>query len=360
MFESIAGYFPILYSICMIIFLYGPDDYRARQKIAELREKFIKEVDKDGTSAVSLDGAKATIQELSDAYRPAALFSKRRFVSLSGALANKHKEFVEELEDFLEKEKENENILVVYEPDFIEKKIAGKTLIMKPGADDKPAPLNKAEKKLYDRLLKSQFTQSFFPLSQLELQKTLAGMAKQAGASLSVPAANLLLRLVGSDLWPLSREIGKLAAFAQSKAGEGNEAIISEGDVRSMVSQSVTESIFALTDALGNKQTGAALKLLLEQLAGGAHPQYILTMMLWQFKTLASVRQGLDDGISPQALAKSLGLHPYVLEKSINQVRKFSLDSLKRALNKLIELDFKMKTGQGSLAELLPVTVASL
>jgi DNA polymerase-3 subunit delta len=83
-------------------------------------------------------------------------------------------------------------------------------------------------------------------------------------------------------------------------------------------------------------------------------------MMLWQFKTLASVRQGLDSGKTSKELAKSLGLHPYVLEKSINQVRKFNLVSLQNAINRLIDLDFKSKTGQGKLEELLPVVLVSL
>lgn len=345
----------------MIIFLYGPDDFRARQKIGELRDKFVKEVDPDGSSVMALDGSKITLKELADAYRPAALFAKRRFVSLTHVLSNKHKEFIDELDAFLEHEKAHENILVIYEPGFIEKKIAGKNLIMKPGADDKAVPLSKAEKKLYDRLTKSQFTQAFLPLSLPELQKALAALTKQAGASLSLPAAQLLIRLVGTDLWPLSREISKLAAYACARIdAKDAEAVITEADVRLMVSQSASESIFALTDALGNRQTATALKLLQDQLDAGAHPQYLLTMMLWQFKTLASVRQGLDEGIAPKDLAKALGLHPYVLEKSVNQVRKFNFDALKRAINTLIGLDYKMKSGQGSLDELLPMALATM
>ncbi|QQS60303.1 DNA polymerase III subunit delta [Candidatus Falkowbacteria bacterium] len=342
----------------MIIFLYGPDDFRAKQKINELREKFIKEVDPTGSSVVSIDGAKTTIDELSTLYRPASLFSKRRFITLSNIMNNKQVEILEELGEFLQKEKNNENILVIYEPNFVEKKIAGKNLIMKPGADNKTLPLNKIEKKLFDYLVKSQFVQFFDVLSGSDLTKLLLTMIKKNGVRISNSTLQLLTGLVGTDLWLLSQEINKLSAYALASGKE--EATITDEMVKEMVSQSLIDGIFSLTDALGNRQASLAVKLFNEQIIGGAHPHYLLTMMLWQFKTLASVRQGLDSGKTSKELAKSLGLHPYVLEKSINQVRKFNLISLQNAINRLIDLDFKSKTGQGKLEELLPVVLVSL
>lgn len=343
----------------MIIFLYGPDDFRAKQKINELRNKFIKDIDPTSSSVVAVDGQKTSIDELATLYRPASLFSTRRFITLENMVGNKHPEFLEELEEFLKKEKNNENILVIYEPNFVEKKIAGKNLIMKPGVDNKTSPLNKVEKKLFDYLAKSQFVQFFDVLSGRELAKLLGIIAKKNGALISTSATQLLLGLVGSDLWSLSQEIAKLAAYVSSKATK-EEPIITDEVVKEMVHQSLIDGIFSLTDALGNRQTGLAIKLLNDQLNSGAHPNYLLTMMLWQFKTLASVRQGLDSGQPSKDLAKSLGLHPYVLEKSINQVRKFNLISLEAAINKLVELDYKSKTGQGKLEELLPVMLVSL
>lgn len=342
----------------MIIFLYGPDDFRAKQKINELREKFIKEVDPTGSSMVSIDGAKTTIDELSTLYRPVSLFSKRRFITLSNIMNNKQAEILEELGEFLQKEKNNENILVIYEPNFVEKKIAGKNLIMKPGADNKTLPLNKIEKKLFDYLVKSQFVQFFDVLSGREMTNFLETRAKKNGVRISSSTLQLLLGLIGTDLWSLSQEIDKLSAYVLSTAKE--EAVITDEMVKEMVSQSLIDGIFSLTDALGNRQAGLAVKLFNDQIIGGAHPHYLLTMMLWQFKTLASVRQGLDSGKTSKELAKSLGLHPYVLEKSINQVRKFNLVSLENAINRLVDLDYKSKTGQGKLEELLPVVLVSL
>lgn len=342
----------------MIIFLYGSDSFRAKKKISDLETKFVAEVDPTASSIVRLDSIKLTIDELGKVFRPLSLFVKRRFIILRNPLGNTNKEFVEELENFLEKEKDNDNILVIYESGFVEKKLGGKQLIMKPGPDDKTVPLNKAEKKLYDRLKKSQFIQYFGPLTPSELSRYLVTLAKQNSATLSLPLAQLIIRLAGNDLWLLSQEIEKLCAYALAQA-KGKEAVITEADIKKLVTQSVNESIFALTDALGNKQEQVAMKLLTDQFNNGLHPGYVLTMILWQFKTLASVRQALDSGQSSKELQKLLGLHPYVLEKSINQVRKFNLLSLQKTIDRLIEIDYKSKSGQGTVEELLPVVLVN-
>lgn len=343
----------------MIIFLYGSDSFRAQQKINDLRAKFIKEVDPTASSVVSVDGSKITLQELAGLFKPASLFVKRRFIVMSGVMSHKNKEFIEELEEFLTEEKKNDNILVVYEENFVEKRLGGKNLIMKPGPDDKTAPLNKAEKKLFDRLSKSEFVQYFGQLSAMELTKYLSVLAQQQGVGLSIPAAQLLVRLVGNDLWLLSQEIAKLAAYV---LGHGNSKtpVITDMEVKLMVNQSVTDNIFALTDALGNRQTQLAVRLLEEQFNSGLNGHYLLTMILWQFKTLASVRQALDTGQSPKDLQSLLGLHPYVLEKSINQVRKFNFAGLQSAINHLVEIDYRSKSGGGTVEELLPVMIATL
>lgn len=344
--------------IHMIIFLYGSDTFRAQKKINDLEAKFIAEVDPTGSSVIRLDSIRLTIDELGKVFRPLSLFVKRRFIILRNPLSNLNKEFIEELENFLEKEKDNDNILVIYEPGFVEKKFGGKQLIMKPGPDDKTIPLNKVEKKLYDRLKKSQFTQYFGHLAPSELSRYLITLATQSSVTLSLPLAQLIIRLVGNDLWALSQEIEKLCAYALAQT-KGSEAIITEVDIKKLVTQSVNESIFALTDALGSRQEQVAIKLLTDQFNNGIHSSYILTMILWQFKTLASVRQALDSGQSSKELQKLLGLHPYVLEKSINQVRKFNLPSLQKIIDRLIEIDYKSKSGQGTVEELLPVALVS-
>ena len=52
----------------MIIFLYGPDTFRSRRKLKEIKDKFIDQVDKSALNVEALDGTKLEMADFEKAY----------------------------------------------------------------------------------------------------------------------------------------------------------------------------------------------------------------------------------------------------------------------------------------------------
>ena len=53
----------------MIFFLFGPDTYRSRQKLQELKEKFIHDIDPSSNSLTMLDGEIADMGKINEIKR---------------------------------------------------------------------------------------------------------------------------------------------------------------------------------------------------------------------------------------------------------------------------------------------------
>ena len=99
-----------------------------------------------------------------------------------------------------------------------------------------------------------------------------------------------------------------------------------------------------------------------EQYRIGEDAQFILSMILRQIKILLELRDLYDreDTMSSEILAKQLGLHPFVVKKSLPFIKKYNQDKLKNIYSKLLEVDIKTKTGQGDQSMLLDILVGKM
>ena len=148
------------------------------------------------------------------------------------------------------------------------------------------------------------------------------------GATIDRDAENYLVQAIGDDLWRMSQEIKKLANYNKR---------ITLKITEEFVPSAIDDNIFNFTDALSQKNSALALKLLADQLESGANEFFLITMLARQIKILLQVKETKGQG---------LDLHPFVIKKSMQQVNKFSIQELKNLYSKLIEIDSKIKTSQ--------------
>lgn len=348
----------------MIIFLYGEDSFLSRRKLKELKDKFLAEIDPTGASLDIIDGEKASLASISDSAGAGTLLAKKRMVVIENLFSNKAQSVFGEILNYFEK-REPDNIIVFW--DFVVKikKTRNKEQAVKVDSSGSEKPLPAYSKKLFNFLAKQKYSQQFNILSNTGAATWAKKEVEARGGKIDYQAVQTLTSLVGSDLWQINNEIDKLINYklGQQPAltdNSGQAAIIEKEDVEKMVHGGFDENIFALTDAISNKNNSLAVKLLEEQIEAGLADAYLMTMIVRQFRILLQIRQALDLGHSSRKIISSLKLHPFIVQKGINQVRRFNLQALKNIFCRLAEIDSQIKTGQADAKTMLNLLFARI
>jgi DNA polymerase-3 subunit delta len=301
----------------MIFFFYGDDTYRAYQKIKQIRDKFRREVDPSGFNTVLLDGTELTLEKFNEAVSQAGFLANKRLIIIKNVFDNKTLNKIrEEILNYLNKQTDSaeENLLLFWQ-------------------EGDP----KGSDPLYKKLKTYKYVQGFDLLKTPQLAAWVKEEIKTRGGQITAPALNLLIVTVGDNLWQLSGELDKLINY------KGGQTII-EQDIELLTHGKLDENIFNLTDAITNRQTARALKLIREQLQAGANEQYLLGMILRQFRILIQLKSLLENGETTAALAKQTGLHPFVIKKSLPWLTRYSLPALRQIYQDLTKLDLNMKS----------------
>lgn len=338
----------------MIIFFYGEDDFRAKEKIKEMKKKFLKEVDPTGSALSVLNGKEAEMKDVRQKIGAPSLLSRKRMLVLEDVFSSSKKGFLEEVGDYFREKEEKgmDDIIVFYQFGIKIKKKGNKTEVIKTDASGRDKALTVKEKKLFDILSKQRFSQEFKKLNIGESASWIKDRCLAKGGDMSLRTAQKLSSLVGGDLWRADKEMEKLVNYKKGKlpriTEDNNKVRIEEEDVQELVKGVFDDDIFVLTDAVSSRDKASALKFLEEMYDSGASDSYLIAMIFRQVKILAQIRSSLDSGMSSRQITSEFKLHPFVVQKGINQARNFSSQTLKRILDKLVEIDKDMKTGRGN------------
>ena len=141
------------------------------------------------------------------------------------------------------------------------------------------------------------------------------------------------------NLWEAKSEIEKLISYCGDRE-------ITKNDVELLIKSKVDMNIFNLIDSISSKNKRKAVSLLNEQIDSGTNEIYMLTMFVYQFRNLLKVKSLLNEGASSSEIASKTRMHPFVVQKSIEQCGKFETDNLKKIYQKLSDADVAIKTGK--------------
>jgi len=193
-------------------------------------------------------------------------------------------------------------------------------------------------------------------LAGREITGWIGGEAATDGFSITPEAAGMLAEFFGADLWQLKNEWDKIIGHKKAADPKGKE--ISAEDVLAISFGRIENSIFALTDAIGARDRALAFRLLEEELSAGGEPGYIFNMILRQVRIVLEIRESLDLGKSAREIAAAFKLKPFVVQKGMNQARRFTAEQLKKLFSRLVEADYLVKTGRGEIKTLVELALA--
>ncbi len=300
----------------MIFFYYGENSWLARQKIRAIKKKFQSDIDPQGHNILNMDGEEISASNFFEAASANGFLASKKLIIIKNIFNNKKlSTWQDSLLNFLSQQKDtaDENYIIFWQT-------------------DKPD----VRTKLYKALKKFHFVEEFKNYSSAELITWLKKQAQLKNRILDNETANVLIAYVGNDMWSLSQELDKLTHLTEEK--------ITVEDVKNVVVSKIDDNIFNLVEALGQQNKALALKLLDEKFSSGTSAQYLLSMVVRQYRLLIKVKALSKQASYPGAIAQALKLPPWLANKAFRQSQLYTMEKLKKIYSELLELDQQLKS----------------
>ncbi len=331
----------------MITLLHGPDDLLRSEHLAVLRAA-LGPAEMADLSATWLDGRRTTVGEIRHHADAMPFLTPRRLVIVEGFLVQlrrrmrsgkgKQEDEGEDETDTPENlsaaAQDREHLLAYLSdvPDTTDLVLVEATAV--PGNDK----VVKALKRLAEQG-QAAIVVCDAPEDR-DLPAWIIDRTRRKGGEIEPAAAYDLATSVGRNLMLLDNELNKLIAY------RGGAGPIRKADVRLMTPYTQEASIFDMVDAIGQRNSAEAARLLRELERDGAAPLYLLAMITRQFRILVQVSDLQGQGLSKYEIGSKIGLHHFPTGKAMQQSRNWRMADLLAAYDRLLETDLAIKTGK--------------
>jgi DNA polymerase III subunit delta len=178
----------------------------------------------------------------------------------------------------------------------------------------------------------------FEALAPREIVPWLRGEARALGVAIEEHAASLLVEALGRDLGELRAALERLALYVDEE-----RATIRAEDVEEAVVFTRSRSVFELCDAVGRRDTSAALVVVHRMIGDRENAHGMLAMLARHLRQLWIARELRGAGAAPAAIAAEVGVPPFVAAKLLEQAACFPEEALARAHRALAEADRRLK-----------------
>lgn len=154
----------------------------------------------------------------------------------------------------------------------------------------------------------------------------------------SPQAFSLLCERLPLDIATIQNELDKLELYGE---------VLDETMIKALVTRSLQEDVFAIVNAVVEKDTRKMFALWEDMQIQNKDPIYLIALISSQFHLLYQVKCATMQGYHAQDdIARQLGVHPYRVKLALRIVSRFSVDTLLDILARLADLDQSIKSGK--------------
>jgi DNA polymerase-3 subunit delta len=315
----------------VIYLFYGKDSYRVRGALSELREKLSAGDDMLESNTTVLDGRETTPQELLAHATAVPFLASNRLVIVEGLL-----KALGEMKGGRRKKVKDDDPMAPWR-DAI-------TTLGDKAAVPETTTLVFVEGELtktnvaFSMIAPVAKTVEFVELTKQELPTWIDAESKRRGVKLAPRAVAALDQLIGPDLWMLTNELEKLAAYADG-------ALVEEETVEELVSAAGETKIWDLTDAVVAGDSKKALGTLSKLLADGQPAPMLAFMIVRQYRQIALVTDLRERRMRQDEIARIAGVPGFRVNAVGALANRYPWPVLREAYARLLDADLSVKRG---------------
>lgn len=319
-----------------VYIFWGSEKLLMNQMVEKVKENFLP----DGLEAFNfdkIDGEKTSIKQVVDIANTMPVISDKRVV------------IVDNPPYLISSGKDKENIKFDDKPllEYLKEPNLSTCLIFKiNGKVDK-------RKKIYKSVQNIGQIIDFLGLNREKIEEWILNYLKENDLKIAKDAISYLALVGNEGLDVLTNELKKLILYAKGEK-------ITLEMVQEIVAKTSEINVFNLIDNIAGRNGKKALEQLKTSLDTGEAPMKLVYLLVRQFRMILIAKDLINQGYPDKQVREKLEVAPFVVSKVVGQGRKFTLNQLVVALNKLLETERSLKSSGAIPDEIMENLVVDL
>ena len=193
-------------------------------------------------------------------------------------------------------------------------------------------------KKIVKKIKANHEVKKIEPLDEQGIKRIIKSTLNDNFKDIKEDALNEMIHLTGVDYGAVMKELDKLVLYS------GDAPIITKNDVSQVVSRSLEQNVFLLTDYITSGKKTEAIHLLKDLIHMKEEPIKLLALITSQYRLYYQVKILSEKGFSEQQIAREVKVHPYRVKLSMRKVRQIPLKHLLDVIDACAEADYELKS----------------